>query len=289
LRPEGFRGQLTDDPSLWKINKWDLRDIRTTLATEEENEHKFINSLEIEEPEAEESLKEEINRRLCWEYPFAAVSRTPAKITVTEAKRLFDGNLSGESDSISAYTGMLIKRPKFMEEKKGLTAAEAGTVLHFVMQHLNYAGEDIPSQIDKMIIKDLLTKQQAASINIAKIQTFLQSPLGKRLKESGAVNREIPFNLELPCNELYAQVDSGVCQGENILLQGVIDCFFEEPDGLVLIDYKTDYVPEGGAEQLRDRYKSQIAYYARALETLTGKRVKAKYIYLFYNGQTLEY
>lgn len=289
LRPSEFTGKLIEDSSVWKINKWDLRDIRISPATNEGKEIKAIDWLEIEMSEAEGSLQEEINRRLSWEYSFAAASRTLAKITVTEAKRLFDRNLSEGSDSLSTYTGILIKRPKFMEEKKGLSAAEAGTVLHFVMQHLSYEGEDILSQIDQMIKKNLITNQQAASVNINQIHAFFDSSLGKRMREACAVSREVPFNLEIPCNEFYANGDSPVCQGENILLQGVIDCFFEETDGLVLIDYKTDYVPKGGSEQLRDRYKAQIAYYARALETLTNKRVKEKYIYLFYNGETLEY
>ena len=78
-----------------------------------------------------------------------------------------------------------------------------------------------------------------------------------------------------------------MCGEETVLLQGIIDCFFEEADGIVLIDYKSDYMPEGGADRIRERYKIQINYYAMALEKLTGKKVKEKYIYLFDNGEIL--
>jgi len=79
-----------------------------------------------------------------------------------------------------------------------------------------------------------------------------------------------------------------VYQGETLLLQGIIDCYFEEPDGIVLLDYKTDYVAPGRMDSIRERYALQIRYYARALEMLTGKKVKEKVIYLFWNGEALE-
>ena len=69
----------------------------------------------------------------------------------------------------------------------------------------------------------------------------------------------------------------------------MIDCYFEEQDEIVLLDYKTDYVPDGRSESLKDKYKLQIDYYTMALEQLTGKRVKGTYIYLFWNGEVLEY
>lgn len=76
---------------------------------------------------------------------------------------------------------------------------------------------------------------------------------------------------------------------ETVLLQGVIDCYFEEPDGIVLLDYKTDRVSEEGTSVIRDRYGLQMEYYARALEMLMGKKVKNKYIYLFHIDKVLEF
>jgi ATP-dependent helicase/nuclease subunit A len=175
----------------------------------------------------------------------------------------------------------------FMEEKSGLSAAEKGTILHFIMQHLDFHNGDLHSQIDAMVAKDLLTRQQANSIELSKIVAFLDSDLGKRLLKSSCINREIPFNMEIPCRELYKDMADECCEGETVLLQGVIDCFFEEEDGIVLVDYKTDYVPAGKIEMIKERYKLQIEYYSRALEMLTGKRVKDKLIYLFWNGEIL--
>jgi ATP-dependent helicase/nuclease subunit A len=68
-------------------------------------------------------------------------------------------------------------------------------------------------------------------------------------------------------------------EDEEVLVQGVIDVYFEEEDGLVLMDYKTDRVSE--AEELVKRYHTQLEYYAQALERLTHKKVKEKLIYSF--------
>ncbi|ADY57199.1 ATP-dependent helicase/nuclease subunit A [Syntrophobotulus glycolicus DSM 8271] len=289
LRPHIFSGRLIGDPSIWRINTGDIREMKIPPAGREESEQELEKWLDYLTGENQpEGVEPEIERRLSWVYPFAALAGTSAKLTVTELKRRFEQN-SPEEGLAYLYPDMPVKRPMFMEEKKGLSAAEAGTVLHFIMQHLDYGKEDIEIQIEKMINKDLLTKQQAQGIDVNKIRTFLQSDLGRRMCASRSINREVPFNMEIPCGEVYEHMDSEVYQGENILLQGVIDCFFEEPDGLVLLDYKTDYVPEGGSGQLRERYRVQLAYYARALETLTGKRVKEKYVYLFAQGDTLAY
>ena len=68
---------------------------------------------------------------------------------------------------------------------------------------------------------------------------------------------------------------------ELVLVQGMIDAWIEEADGLVLIDYKTDQVGEGGEQTLILRYRTQMDYYKRSLEQITGKKVKEILIYSF--------
>ena len=285
-----YRGSLLEDPSVWNVRIWSKSDVLSSKADEEHDENEFVKWLDqLDTTEVNNEFSEEIARRLSWEYQYKKTSKVPAKVSVTELKRRFGAELSEETGAFPEYIPPLVKKPMFMEEKKGLNAAEAGTILHFVMQHLDYGRDNIKAQIDDMVASYLVTEQQASSVDSAKIQHFLQSPIGKRLLSSNNVNREIPFNIEIPCHELYRDMEDEACHGETLLLQGVIDCYFEEPDGIVLLDYKTDYVPDGKAEAVRERYKLQISYYARALEMLTGKRVKEKYIYLFWNGEMLEY
>jgi len=284
-----FRGLMVDDPSVWSIKIWNKSDVQGSRIAEEQEESEFIRWLDSLETAGDLSeFSEEINKRLSWDYAYVRVSRVPAKVSVTEVKRRFDENFSEDAGTYPEYLLPLVKKPRFLEEKKGLTHAEMGTVLHFVMQHLDYSRDDISAQIEEMVARDQLTRQQAQSVDVGKIQRFLETPLGKRMLASGSINREVPFNIEIPCHELYRDMEDEACHGETLLLQGVIDCYFEEPDGIVLVDYKTDYVPSGNVEIIRERYKVQIQYYARALEMLTGKLVKEKYIYLFWNGEILE-
>ena len=283
-----FAGLLIEDPSVWCVKVWNKSDALNSKVEVEKGEGEFIQWLEGIEASTEDcELFPEIERRLGWNYPYDKISKVPAKVSVTELKRKFDSELLAEVRSFPEFLPSLVKKPMFLEEKKGITAAEAGTVLHFVMQRLDYQLKDIKVQIDEMVTKDLLTVQQAQSVDVIKIRRFLDSPLGIRLLASKSVNREVPFNIEIPCQELYNNMENELYMQETLLLQGVIDCFFEEKDGIILLDYKTDYVPAGKSNSIKDRYKVQIYYYARAIEMLTGKKVKGKYIYLFLNGEVV--
>lgn len=287
----GFRGLLMEDPSAWGIRIWNKSDVLSGASAEEHGENQFIQWLDgLENAEATTDFSEEIARRLDWEYQYEKTSRIPAKVSVTELKRRFDAGLLEETGAFSDNLPALVKKPLFLEEKKGLSAAEAGTALHFVMQRLKFnKQDDIQGQIDQMVDRELLTEQQARSVDPDKIRRFLESSLGSRLLATESVHREVPFNIEIPCHEFYPDMREEAYQVETLLLQGVVDCYFEEADGIVLLDYKTDYVPAGRVEMIKERYRLQINYYARALEMLTGKKVKEKYIYLFWNGEVLEF
>jgi len=286
----GFSGRIMEDKSQWDITIWNKNDFYHATAAEEQQKEDFsdwFGSLAGEDGPAE--FQDEVNRRLQWNYPYPKVNKMPAKVTVTELKRRFEDELLGEASRIPAQIPTLVKKPLFLEGEKGLTAAEKGTVLHFVMQHIELNNDDIEGQIENMVKRDLLTEQQAKSVNTGKIRGFLKSELGRRMLASPVIQREVPFNIEIPCHELYLEMVREEYRNETFLLQGIIDCFFEEPEGLVLLDFKTDFVPSGGAEAICQRYRMQIEYYARALGVLTGKKVKGKYIYLFSTGETLEY
>ena len=94
--------------------------------------------------------------------------------------------------------------------------------------------------------------------------------------------------MEVKSTEIYSELPKGIYEDEKILIQGVIDCYFEESNDLILIDYKTDYVTENNIEEIKMRYKSQLDYYEKALIRTTGKTVKEKYLYLFGKNITAE-
>lgn len=244
----------------------------------------------------------EIARRLDWKYTYGRASDIPAKLSVTELKRRFGMNAGDDQEASELQLTPLVTKPAFMDESKGFTSAEKGSIMHFVMQHLNleeirYIMEEdletasligeIGRQTLKMTEDEFLTPQERESVNIEKIATFFRSDTGGRMLKAKKVSREIPFTIELELQELYRDLSGDVYSGETVLLQGVIDCFIEEGDNLVLLDYKTDYIPPAGADAVRERYRVQMEYYTKALESMTGKKVSERYLYLFHTGMTI--
>lgn len=284
-----LESSLLTDASSWQVRVWKKEDFLAFREEEKQEENDFIRWLDGLTSQENSPLPRELEDRLVWTYPHQQVSQVPAKVSVTELKRWFKVEATEDSGPYPENPVTLVQKPLFLQKKKGLSRAEKGTIMHFVMQHLDYQREDIVGQLAEMQAKDLLTPEQAACVDPVKIHTFLASPWGRRLLSARAVYREVPFFIEIPCHELYPDLKDETCREEKILLQGVIDCYFEEEDGLVLLDYKTDYVLPGKSEDIRERYRLQISYYARALEMLTGKKVKDKVIYLFATGETLCY
>ena len=96
----------------------------------------------------------------------------------------------------------------------------------------------------------------------------------KAAQEKGLCHREQQFVMGIPAAEM------GFANSEElVLVQGIIDAYLEEEQGLILIDYKTDKVSPGQEDYLVKRYKSQLDYYQRALEQMTGKLVAERLIY----------
>ena len=191
--------------------------------------------------------------------------------------------LDDEENTEELFKKVELRKPMFMEEKKKISPSERGTIIHLFMQHLDLKKvekeEDIREQINRLIEKEFITYEQSKVINPYKILKFCRSELGKRMINSNNINREMPFSIEIPAVEIYKELDKEIYIDEKLVIQGIIDCYFQEEEELVLLDYKTDYVND--IEEIKNRYKIQIKYYEEALKRITGKTVKDKYLYLF--------
>ena len=94
------------------------------------------------------------------------------------------------------------------------------------------------------------------------------------------MRRETAFTLGLTPYEIYG--DEVYKEDKELIhVDGIIDLFFEENDGIVLLDYKTDHIENGNVQPMTDRYKIQLDLYAKAIERSTGKKVKEKLLWLF--------
>lgn len=274
---------ILDDDSKWDIKFWKKEDFFKKLEKEEKNdiigeiENKYLN-------EDKSEYYKEINRRLNWKYKYDEATRIPGKFSVSELKRRF--KLIDMEESANFIEKVNLKKPNFIKEKKGFSASEKGTLMHLAMQHIDIKNvesiDSINEQIEKLVMKEFITEEESKVIYPYKILNFFNSNIGKRMKESKKVYREVPFYIKVDSRELYKDLS---LKDENILIQGIIDCYFQEEDGLVLIDYKTDYVED--IDELNNKYKIQIYYYSQALERMTGIKVKEKYLYSFYKDMAV--
>ncbi|MEA1960404.1 MAG: helicase-exonuclease AddAB subunit AddA [Bacillota bacterium] len=272
------------DQSRWKVQIFQRADIAThrqkTIQNREEYE-KFLNDFTNPgfSPERE-NLFEKLN----WEYPYKGADYIPSKVSVTELKKL----KSKQMDVMQYSLPELKKTPKFMKTTEGFSPAEVGTLTHLVMQHLDFTRISEPlihKQLEEMVENEILTPLEFEAINVQQITQFFGTSLGQRALKADEIYREVPFNLLMSAAEVFAHE---VVSEEQLLIQGVIDLYFQEDQGLILVDYKTDAYWQGGIETIKNRYDVQLATYKKALETIVGIPVHESYLYLFRTGEVLK-
>lgn len=229
-----------------------------------------------------------VEEKLGYKYPYENARKVPTKISVTEMKRLVDNELDTEQMRLCGEH--MISMPNFLSQKTQMSAAQKGSALHFVMQNLDLSKmldeNGIREQIESMLLGKVITKEYAEVANAKKIADFFDSELGRRMVASKNVVRESPFEIAIDASKI---IGDSAC-GEQVLLQGIIDCYFYENDEIVLVDYKTDFVRnEDDIAKIKQRYEVQLELYAYALEQITNKRVKEKNLYLFSSKSVIQY
>ena len=231
-------------------------------------------------------LREALQKHEGTEYPYGDARSLPAKLTVSELKKRYQEAMEPEEESSALYPEEPKSRiPSFMEEKQEVRGAHRGTVYHTFLQYLDFEKtadqEGIRNQVEAMQKEGRLTGEEAAVIDPLKILLFVRSPLGKRMREAaknGKLFREQHFVCRVEAGTVFPEVKT---EG-SILIQGVIDAYFEEDGECVLVDYKTDFVEKGKEREFYEKYAPQLFFYQRALCQLTGKNVKDTILYSFW-------
>ena len=269
-----------------------------SIQTQLDREEKLRTLAILKEAEPEGSgealeVRELLRRQTEFSYAFEQEAKLPVKVTVSELKRL---HLEAEEEE-AAVENMIQKQtdsersdsyPEFLQPEKEISGSDRGTLYHHVMELLpmerDLSKDDITAFLDGLVAAGKMTAEERGAIFDWKIYKFTQSELGRKMhlaKQNGTLHTEQPFVIGIPANEVYPESESR----ELILVQGIMDAFFEEEDGIVLMDYKTDYIQEDAKTELAGKYKVQLDYYRRALERLKGKQVKEVWIYSFYAGE----
>ncbi|MCP3026724.1 helicase-exonuclease AddAB subunit AddA [Halobacillus sp. A5] len=283
--------EIEKDASEWVIHLAHGSHYAVVEELEKQRDEKLKSHLEEWKPiEVEPDDKVE---RLNFRYPHEKAAHSRAKQTVTEIKRQREVLDEYSSDQLLVpYRAPLVKRPRFMQEKQGLSAGEIGTAMHTVMQHIPLhtpqTEEEVEEFVEHLVHKEILRREEADEINHQAISDFFHTSIGRLLQESGQVEREVPFSLTLPADEVYQDWEDSI--EEQVFIQGVIDAVIPYKDGWLILDYKTDTLPSGDhvEEQLKERYKTQIQLYKTALEKIWKKPVVKSYLYFFNGPLTVE-
>ena len=227
------------------------------------------------EYEADDKLICEIKKRTEYEYPFSSLANVTAKIAPSDM----------ETQAFSTEY-FACEKPKFLS-KSGMNSANRGTATHKFMEFFDYGADsfDIDSQIERMVAERHLTADEAKVLERDKLRRFFESDIARRIKASPMLMREKKVTVGIHAGELYPDIDEKVAE-EIIVVQGYVDCAFEEDGGLVIVDYKTDRHIDD--EILRLRYGKQLRMYERALHECTGRIILGTVIYSFDLGRTVE-
>ena len=234
------------------------------------------------EPEAAELA---LCERLQKPYAHENLAGLFVKTTVSELKKEGMQEEAAEGLELFPEEEVVPYLPQFVrEQEETVSGTTRGSAYHRLLEIFPFERQEtwtaakIRTVIEECKTDRRLSEEYAAAINVYKIRAFLQTPLAARMAKaarSNRLHREQPFVLGLSANRLNTDFP----EDETVLIQGIIDVYLEEEDGIVLADYKTDLVKD--PKELILRYRVQLDYYEEALVRLTGKCVKEKLIYSF--------
>ena len=241
-----------------------------------------------------------LDEQLSWQYAYPQAVRTAAKFSVSEVKRRYqelhsdelqdEAALSvpaaavippapGEDDAFAALP------PWLAGEEAAVSGAQRGTALHKALQYITPAADQTTAtlrrEIDAFVRQGLLSREEAKLVYVPVLAAFCQSDIGRGMAESPELHREYPFTVLLAGGDPLPETETG----EQILIQGVIDCLFREDDAWILVDYKSDRLET--ADAFRRRYAVQLALYKRAVEQITHRPVEETYIYSLHLQQEI--
>ena len=234
----------------------------------------------------DEEMEKHLQKMEAYAYPYDLSKQFKMKFTVSELKKQpITEEMQEEGEALYKEEKIIPFIPSFIEKREVAAGAFRGSAYHKVLELLDltmiYDKKNFEEELEKMRSSKRLEEEMAQQIKTEDFLDFLNSEIGKRMRIAeldGKLKREQPFVIGMSADEIY-QEKTEIGENECILVQGIIDGYFEEENEWVVIDYKTDRVKT--EKELANKYKKQLDYYAKTLEQLTDKKVKEKIIYSF--------
>lgn len=276
-----------------EVNDEELQNLEMARQIDQMLDEKMLNNFDtsvVYDKETEETL------HFMDEYHRQVEEEIPTKVSVSDLKK--KSMEEGEEENFTVlYSDALENQspvPAFAktetDENGALAGAGYGTAWHQVMASLCFAKavdeKEVENQLEDMVQSGRIHAQEKEFIRPWKIVKFIHSNLGRAMTEAeknGTLYREQPFVTSVPAQEVQE-----TSSDERVLVQGIIDGFYETETGIVLMDYKTDHLEKGQEEVLVKRYHAQMEAYAEALEKITGKPVEKKVLYSFSLNKEIE-
>ncbi|MEL7624435.1 MAG: UvrD-helicase domain-containing protein [Clostridiales bacterium] len=295
--------------SPWVSRLWAVADITREVKKEKEQKRLWQAFLTLPELDRQGSLWSFIDRQLSWRYPWEKEGQLAAKLSVTQAR----GRLYPEEDPEAEDTEWSqrlyqprLEGPRFLQKEKTFTGAERGTLLHRVLARIGphqgltairemekegkssqaAAAFYLDGLLEQLTRSQFLSPWEKEAVDRQLLLRFLLSDLFKRLAAADAKGncwQEASFIMAVPASRMYGGVNE-----DEIVVQGTIDVFFTEGDGLVLVDYKSDRTKPGQEGDLLRRYSGQLRLYGEGLEAFTGQKVSEMMLYSLALGKEIK-
>ena len=258
----------------WKIRVVEATAADTALAAVEETHPGMP-------PQAEEKLQ----KALSFRYAHTAATLAPSKQTATGRKgRVKDGE-AAEHTREPKHIQRTWRRPGFLTDT--LQGKDYGNAIHEALQYIRYENcgslSAVEAEIARLAEQGFLKREQAEAVKCEKIAAFFATDVGRKLRSGSTCLREFKFSI-LDEGSKYGE---GL-EGEKVLLQGVVDCALLEPDGITIVDFKTDRVTQATAPDRSELYRPQLETYAEALSRIYELPVKQKLLYFFHLDRFVE-
>ncbi len=232
-----------------------------------------------------------IKKILDWEYPYKEYAYIPAKMSVTELKKISMIDQE-QNNAVLIEDDPTFKKPSFLTDDSEYK--DFGSLVHYIFQHLdiekirsNRSEKFIINMIDEMtesmILSNIADKKQIQMIRRENIAAFFKTEPARKLLECDFYMREMPFYLRIDSDDYFALKGEVPSYRRSdmppILIQGIIDLWFQDKEGITLIDFKTDRIFVNSDIIFKQRYGTQLSLYKRALEKITGQKTLSTHIY----------
>ena len=226
-----------------------------------------------EEKTVDKALLEKISDCLAYEYPYKKLQKLVGKRIASDLE---------EKGFNSVF--FATSKPGFASDGK-ISGAQKGIATHRLMQHIDFerARTDLEGELKRLVETGKLSEKEAKAVDKKSVNNFFSSDLAERIANSNKVYREYAFTAGLPAYEIYPEVPD--CK-ELVLIEGVVDCAFEEKGEIIIVDFKTDRA--NSAEELAEHYSEQLTTYKKCLGKVLGKKVNKSVIYSFALEEEIE-